>query len=115
MLQKPELSTGLMGHLAHKQTLPLPLMDILLSSCVGVEPVGGDLAYWTERAIRRFEELVAGKKLVAKPRGVANHSRSTNEDTKMSLELYDTSEGSEDVLITDVLVSEGLARKISES
>ena len=84
-------------------------------SCVGVEPVGDDLAEWSEEAIRRFEQLTAGKKLVAKPRGVANHSRSINGETKISLELYDTSEKNEDLLIADVLVSEGLARKINGS
>lgn len=81
-----------------------------------MEPVGKDLAEWSEEARRRFEELTAGKKLVAKPRGVANHSRSTNEEeTKISLELYDTSKGNVDVLITDVLVNEGLARPINET
>lgn len=87
----------------------------VLFSRVGVEPVGDDLAEWSEDAIRRFEQLALGKKLVAKPRGGANHSRSTNEETKISLELYDTSEGNEDLLIADVLVSEGLAKKIKES
>jgi len=87
----------------------------VLFSRVGVEPVGDDLAEWSEEAIRRFEQLALGKKLVAKPRGGANHSRSTNEETKISLELYDTSEGNEDLLIADVLVSEGLAKKIKES
>ena len=84
-------------------------------SRVGVEPVGADLAEWSEEARRRFEELTAGKKLVAKPRGAANHSRSTNEETKISLELYDTSKGNEDLLIADVLVNEGLARRINET
>lgn len=87
----------------------------MLFSRVGVEPVGADLAEWSEEARRRFEELTAGKKLVAKPRGVANHSRSTNEETKISLELYDTSKGNEDVLIADVMVNEGLARRIIET
>lgn len=93
----------------------LPLMAV--PGCLhGVEPVGEDLAEWSEEARRRFEELAAGKKLVAKPRGVANHSRSTNEEeTKISLELYDTSKGNVDVLITDVLINEGLARPINET
>ena len=77
--------------------------------------MGADLAEWSEEARRRFEELTAGKKLVAKPRGSANHSRSTNEETKISLELYDTSKGNEDLLIADVLVNEGLARRINET
>ena len=74
-----------------------------------------DFAEWSGEAVRRFEELAVRKKLVAKPRGVASHNRSTNEETKISLELYDTSERSEDVLIASVLVREGLARKINES
>ncbi|RMX47663.1 hypothetical protein pdam_00013604 [Pocillopora damicornis] len=70
--------------------------------------------YYTE-AIDLFGELTADKKLVAKPRGlVANRSRLTNEETKVSLELYDTSEGNEDVLIADVLVNKSLAKKINE-
>ena len=77
--------------------------------------MGEDLAEWSEEARRRFEELTADKKLVAKPRGAANHSRSTNEETKISLELYDTSKGNEDLLIADVLVNEGLARRINET
>ena len=78
--------------------------------------MGADLAEWSKEARRRFEELTACKKLVAKPRGVANHSRSTNhEETKISLELYDTSKGNDDVLIADVLVNEGLARRINET
>ena len=82
---------------------------------VGVEPVGEDLARWSQEAIDLFGELTADKKLVAKPRGlVANRSRLTNEETKVSLELYDTSEGNEDVLIADVLVNKSLARKINE-
>lgn len=82
---------------------------------VGVEPVGEDLARWSQEAIDLFGELTADKKLVAKPRGlVANRSRLTNEETKVSLELYDTSEGNEDVLIADVLVNKSLAKKINE-
>lgn len=85
-------------------------------SPAGVEPVGADdLAEWSEDSIRRFVELTVDKKLVAKPKGVVTYNRSTNEETKISLELYDTSEGNEDVRIADVLVSEGLARKINES
>ncbi|XP_027041695.1 tudor domain-containing protein 7-like [Pocillopora damicornis] len=81
----------------------------------GVEPVGEDLARWSQEAIDLFGELTADKKLVAKPRGlVANRSRLTNEETKVSLELYDTSEGNEDVLIADVLVNKSLAKKINE-
>lgn len=76
--------------------------------------MGADLAEWSQEAIQRFGELTADKKLVAKPRGVASHSRSSNEETKISLELYDTSEGNEDVLIADVLVNEGLAKRINE-
>ena len=80
-----------------------------------MEPVGADFAEWSPEAVKRFEELAAGKTLVAKPRGVANHSRSTHGETKMSLELYNTSEGNEDVLLADVLVNEGLARRINET
>ena len=81
-----------------------------------MEPVGADdLGEWSEDAIRRFVELTGDKKLVAKPKGVVTYNRSTNEETKISLELYDTSGVNEDVRIADVLVSEGLARKINES
>lgn len=45
---------------------------------------------------------------------MANRSRLTNEETKVSLELYDTSEGNDDVLIADVLVNKSLAKKINE-
>ena len=81
-----------------------------------MEPVGADdLAEWSEDAIRRFVELTGDKKLVAKPKGVVTYNRSTNEETKISLELYDTSGVNEDVRIAGVLVSEGLARTINES
>ncbi|XP_022786360.1 tudor domain-containing protein 1-like isoform X2 [Stylophora pistillata] len=104
---------------ANLQALPdefreLPPMAV--EGCLhGVEPVGEDLAQWSQEAIDRFGELTTDKKLVAKPRGVASHSRLTNEETKVSLELFDTSEGNEDVLIADVLINEGLAKKINES
>ncbi|XP_073250935.1 tudor domain-containing protein 7-like [Porites lutea] len=93
------------------------LPHMAVQGCLhGVEPVGADdLAEWSEDSIRRFVELTVDKKLVAKPKGVVTYNRSTNEETKISLELYDTSGGNEDVRIADVLVSEGLARKINES
>ena len=81
-----------------------------------MEPVGDTLAEWAEEAIERFKELTLGKKLVAKPKGSVSHNgHFTSGETKVSLELYDTSEGNEDLVIAKVLVSEGLAREINES
>lgn len=106
--------------LTNLQTLPdefkqLPLMAV--RGCLqGVEPVGDTLAEWAEEAIERFKELTLGKKLVAKPKGSVSHNgHFTSGETKVSLELYDTSEGNEDLVIAKVLVSEGLAREINES
>ena len=82
----------------------------------GVEPVGDNLAEWSEEAVERFKELTLGKKLVAKPKGLVDRiGHSANGDTKVSLKLYDTSEGNKDVLLSEVLVKEGLAREINES
>ena len=77
--------------------------------------MGDNLAEWSEESIGRFKELTSGKKLVAKPKGLVNHNgHSANGETKVSLQLYDTSQENEDLVIAEVLVSEGLAREISE-
>lgn len=92
---------------------------MLLLVCLsypGAEPAGDNLAEWSEEAVERFKELTLGKKLVAKPKGLVNRNgHSANGETKVSLELYDTSEGDKDILLSEVLVKEGLAREINES
>ena len=82
--------------------------------CVGVEPVGNDTAEWCNEAKRRFEELTVEKKLVAKLRRSQNYGDSFGEKPKVQLELYDTSDPKKDVLIADVLVNEGLAKRIAD-
>lgn len=86
----------------------------LLFFCVGVELVGEDLVEWLEEVRWWFEELMVGKKLVVKLRGVVNYSCFINEEIKILFEFYDMLKGNEDLLIVDVLVNEGLVRWIKE-